>query len=575
MPMKQKAKSIINKYFNFSLKWRIFFFYICFGFIPLIFITFYSFYISSKSISVTTEKQVRELINGVAQRMDAFYNKVEGDINLLSDNPIVQLVFLQFSYSQRVQYLWDKLAKYRTNSVNYDRISLYTPSGELILTTPKTTNEKATRLVSNAMITDAFENDFSLYRINREDGGKLLFFKRVYDFEDSVEPVGLVVYEISNYMFASFLDQVDIGDGIVKSITGKDGQNIYLHKDEKAGATDYAMSNIVKYSATVDSLGWEISISIPEKVLFEDIYNLRNKSVYFSLIVAAVAFVSALFFIKRILVPIRKVIDGTKHFAEGDLDYRIHMDSGKELKVLSEAFNSMAEQLQSRHDKLIQTNKLASLGLLSAGIAHEIKNPLAGIKTSVQVLSRKLPDSSVEKNILDSVTGEVDRLNKIVTDMLNFAKPMPSVKNNVQLNNVAEKALSFLSKDLKDKNVRVYNNLKPIEVHLDQDQFLQIIINLLLNALAAIDSDDGIISLYHEGEYNEFMVIEDNGVGIAENKLDKIFDPFFSMSKGGTGLGLSVVYSLAKHNDIDISVQSKEGIGTKVRLKFRRNITDG
>jgi len=575
MPMKQKTKSIINKYFNFSLKWRVIFFYICFGFVPLIFITFYSFYISSKSISVTTEKQVRELINGVAQRMDAFYNKVEGDINLLSDNPIVQLVFLQFSYSQRVQYLWDKLAKYRTNSVNYDRISLYTPSGELILTTPKTTNEKATRLVSNAMITDAFEEDFSVYRINREDGGKLLFFKRVYDFENSVEPVGLVVYEISNYMFASFLDQVDIGDGIVKSITGKDGQNIYLHKDEKAGATDYATSSIVKYSATVDSLGWEISISIPEKVLFEDIYNLRNKSVYFSLIVAAVAFVSALFFIKRILVPIRKVIDGTKHFAEGDLDYRIHMDSGNELKVLSEAFNSMAEQLQSRHDKLIQTNKLVSLGLLSAGIAHEIKNPLAGIKTSVQVLSRKMADSSVEKNILDSVTGEVDRLNKIVTDMLNFAKPMPSVKNKVQLNNVAEKALSFLSKDLKDKNVRVYNDLKPIEVHLDQDQFLQIIINLLLNALAAIDSDDGIISLYHEGAYNEFMVIEDNGVGIAEDKLDKIFDPFFSMSKGGTGLGLSVVYSLAKHNDIDISVQSKEGIGTKVRLKFRRNITDG
>ncbi|HCW92998.1 HAMP domain-containing sensor histidine kinase [Flexistipes sinusarabici] len=563
------------KILNLSLKWRIIIFYFFFGFIPLVFISYYSFFISSKSISSTTEKQVKELMNGVSQRMDAFYYKIKGDIYQLSDNPIVQLVFLQFSYSQRVQYLWDKLAKYRTNSVNYDRISLYTPTAELVLTTPKVNRAESKRLVSTSIITDAFSRDFSLYRINRGEAGSLLFIKRVYDFENNEEPVGLVIYEISNDMFTDFLDQVDIGEGIVKSIIGKNGEKIYEHNEGNVNKSTLSDSSFVKYSTNVSSLGWDISISIPEKVLFEDIYNLRNKSLFFSILVALIAFTSALFFIKRILVPIRKVIDGTKRFAEGDLDYRINLETGKELKVLSEAFNNMAQQLQSRQNELIQTNKLVSLGLLSASIAHEIKNPLAGIKTSVQAISKRKIYESSEREILNNVTSEVDRLNKIVTEMLNFAKPVPSVKSNVRIDAVVEKALTFLANDLKNKKVKVYNRLKPSEKYLDEDQFLQILINLMLNALASIKTEGGFINIHQENDSGEVLIIEDNGIGIPEDKLDKIYDPFFSMSKEGTGLGLSVVYSLAKQNNIDIEIDSAENAGTKVKLKFKGDNENG
>ncbi len=207
---------------------------------------------------------------------------------------------------------------------------------------------------------------------------------------------------------------------------------------------------------------------------------------------------------------------------------------------------------------------------MSGGIAHEIRNPLAGIKTSVQVLIKRL-QTEKSKNLSQGILEEVDQLNKVVTDLLNFSKPGPSNRIDYSLSKIIHYCLQLMGKDLKDKNVTVVDKVNDRLVKVDPAQTNQIIMNILLNSLSAVKSDSGVITLtdgIEEGTGAVTLTIQDNGKGIPEGQVEHIFDPFFSLSSGGTGLGLSVVFTLLQQNMIKHQVQSKENIGTSFTLIF-------
>jgi signal transduction histidine kinase len=277
---------------------------------------------------------------------------------------------------------------------------------------------------------------------------------------------------------------------------------------------------------------------------------------------------------RRLTVPINQIVEGTREFASGNLEYRLNMTKGCEIKKLSDAVDQMAEELMQRQNELAQANKLASLGTMSAGIAHEIKNPLAGLKTSSQTIKMMAKDESLQK-VAGNLESEVDRLSQIVNNLLDFAKPQNSVKTKFPLNEALNKSLSLINNELKKKSVQTEIKNCDIEVYADKGQLVQVLINLLLNAVSAIEHKNGqiVISAEKEGRFTTVR-ITDNGSGIAEKDIDKIFDPFYSLSKKGTGLGLSVVYSLLRHNEISINVESEVDIGTTIILTFSGDTND-
>ena len=245
--------------------------------------------------------------------------------------------------------------------------------------------------------------------------------------------------------------------------------------------------------------------------------------------------------------------------------------------------------LRKRMEELmVRVDKLASLGELSAGIAHEIRNPLAGMKTSIQVLAKKLSTPS-QLILIKGVLSEIDRLNKIVTDLLKFSGPSPSYPGPVDIKLVLKTTLDLLQEKIKNLEIKIvkkYDQKIP-RAFLDREQIQQVFLNLMLNAVNAMPGGgtltisitkrmnqnkikEKITQSFSPGFSleNEYMIVsfKDTGSGIKKENLHRVFNPFFTTDPNGTGLGLSITHKLLEKNNAFIYIDSKEEKGCKVTL---------
>jgi PAS domain S-box-containing protein len=239
-------------------------------------------------------------------------------------------------------------------------------------------------------------------------------------------------------------------------------------------------------------------------------------------------------------------------------------------------FNDISERKKIENN-MVTLDRLTSIGKLAAGIAHEIRNPLAGMKTSIQVLKNRLCKDQNGSNtkLFNGVLYEINRINHLITGILNFAKPRIPKYEKVDLIEVLNRVLDLLNKTPEKKNIKInkINNSSNSLVYVDKDQIEQIFLNIMQNSFAAMNNVDGVLNISidnYQEESGTFVNIEfhDNGCGIEPENLDKIYDPFFTTRHQGTGLGLSVVYELIKGNNGVIEVLSSVDIGTKFIIKF-------
>lgn len=228
-------------------------------------------------------------------------------------------------------------------------------------------------------------------------------------------------------------------------------------------------------------------------------------------------------------------------------------------------------QMKKAEERLLLTERLSSLGVLTAGVAHELRNPLAGIKINTQILLRNKEISEKEKRLLKNTEEGIEKIQKIVDDMLNFARPQHSQLKEVDINELIEGSLEILQTKLKLGNIstafKKEDNLPKIKV--DPHQIHQVFINLILNSIQAMpNGGDLIISSFLNEEGDIKVEIEDTGIGIPQENLKKIFDPFFTTKSEGTGLGLSITLKILERHGATIDVKSKEGKGTKFTIFF-------
>ncbi|MDD4858170.1 MAG: ATP-binding protein, partial [Candidatus Krumholzibacteria bacterium] len=237
-------------------------------------------------------------------------------------------------------------------------------------------------------------------------------------------------------------------------------------------------------------------------------------------------------------------------------------------------------EIKRMEEEIRYLDRLAVLGRFTSAIAHEIRNPLTGIAAGIQYINRSQGLSPEHRENISFILNEVDRLNRIITDLLKVGKPHDLLCQKVAVKDLVDRSSRSLSELFKNKGidfaVTLADNIPLIEV--DPDQIVQVLINLLKNAAEAVPQN-GVVSLggsLYEGgdrdvvrEKDREMVcieIKDNGAGIASADKEKIFEPFFSRKKGGTGLGLFVSQSIVQHHHGRISISSEPGKGTSFRL---------
>jgi two-component system NtrC family sensor kinase len=263
---------------------------------------------------------------------------------------------------------------------------------------------------------------------------------------------------------------------------------------------------------------------------------------------------------------------------EGNLSAAIIYDTkGHELAFVSLFVDlkerlDMERKLRQTQEQLLQSEKLASIGRLSAGVAHEINNPLTTILTSAMLIQEDIDSADQIYNEMKTISDETLRCRKIVTSLLDFARQSKPTKKLNDLNKIVKQSFGLTRKQAAFQDVIVELNLSENlpDTYLDKDQIQQSLINLTLNAIEATDSGGKIrlTTLYDSKTNTIEILIRDTGIGIQPENMDKIFDPFFTTTEGGTGLGLAVTHGIIEQHGGTINVESTPGQGTCFTIRL-------
>jgi two-component system NtrC family sensor kinase len=283
---------------------------------------------------------------------------------------------------------------------------------------------------------------------------------------------------------------------------------------------------------------------------------------------------------RLVLVPVETLAGATRQVAEGDLTVRVPATARHELGDLARAFNEMTRRLAETQVQLTQADKLASVGRLAAGVAHEINNPLTGILTYASFLLKRA-DSKELKEDLDVIVRETKRCREIVRGLLDFARQTPPTRQATDLNETVRRAAAILMNQLSLNRVALDLDLDQGlgPVLADPTQIQQVVVNLLVNAADAV-AEGGRIRLATRkaagGRPGAEIVVEDDGRGISAADLAHVFEPFFS-TKGprGTGLGLAVTWGIVEGHGGTIDVESSEGRGSRFTVRLPLDVRDG
>lgn len=258
----------------------------------------------------------------------------------------------------------------------------------------------------------------------------------------------------------------------------------------------------------------------------------------------------------------------------GDLNVSVSFaNRNDEIGDLGRNFNQMVRQLRDSRDEIERLHRtqmsraehLATLGEMATGLAHEIRNPLAGIAGVIEIIGRDLPGTSPARAVVKDVRQEIARINHIVTDLLQTARPHPPKVRRSDLNTTVEHAVMLGRQQALAKSVEIALHKDPSlpEVEHDSDQIHQVLLNLLLNALQAIDKNGKVTVIVEKQGKNAVVEVTDNGRGIPPENLPNIFRPFFTTKGDGTGLGLSLARRIVEDHQGRIDVTSTLGKGTK------------
>ena len=355
----------------------------------------------------------------------------------------------------------------------------------------------------------------------------------------------------------------------------------------------YVVNNwyIAAYEPIKDIKGEIIGI-LYVGILEEKFTDMRQKAVAIFLGITlagmAIAMIVSNFLANGVLQPIKRLVFASQQWAKGNLDYRVKTARKDEIAELTNTFNLMAFSLKERDERLkeyaqqqiMKSERLATLGQLAAGVAHEINNPLGAVLMYTHLSLEEMEAEDPHRKNMEKAVGEATRCKDIVKGLLDFARQTEPKVEELAANEILERTLSLVENQALFQNVKITKLFSPSlpKVMIDGSQIQQVFTNIILNAAEAIEKEGDLsvaTRIAPDGEHIE-IEITDTGCGISKESLEKIFDPFFTTKEvgRGTGLGLAVSYGIVARHKGTINVKSEQGKGTTfiIRLPIRYEV---
>jgi two-component system NtrC family sensor kinase len=387
-------------------------------------------------------------------------------------------------------------------------------------------------------------------------------------------------------------------EGVLTIHPSREGQNVYDERDDEgrafiremcekgSGWVRYpwrnpgdlvARTKIVRYEH-FEPWNWIVAVGSYEDEFYREANVIRGRIGWtvglLSLAVGLVAVVFVFWASKVYTDPIQRMIQGVRRVKRGKLDEKIPVDSADELGELATTFNRLTDVLKRNRemeDTLAQQGKMASLGVLASGVAHEINNPLGVILGYSGYIEKKLDPEDPNLKYIQEIRRESNRCKKIVQDLLGYARVPRPARVDTDLNALLGQIADFASNHTDMQGVTVVKEFDPSLPHvpLDPDQVRQVAINIILNAGAAMPGGGRLVVRTALGEPDFVEVVfQDTGSGIPPEHLEKIFEPFFTTKGRGTGLGLAISKQIVEQHHGTIRVASVVGQGTTVTVSF-------
>lgn len=340
----------------------------------------------------------------------------------------------------------------------------------------------------------------------------------------------------------------------------------------------------------IPDISWGVLVFQPEEIAYREIRKVETTSLFFVIIGIIIASSAGIFFSKNIEKSINSIIRGTEEIRRGNLNFEIKTDSEDEIGHLAREFNMMTAELKESQDHLIASEKLAALGTMAAGMAHEIKNPLVALRTFTQLLPLKWEDKEFRDKFASVIPPEIDKINKIAENLLKFGRPSKPEFKPINIETVLDEVLDLVENQIKKNNIRVSTKfVKTQMVNGDPSQLSQAFLNIIMNAIQAMNDGGELIIKTDVGHVIQlgkitksgfipnskievkdpgrklpvvFVEITDSGPGISEENMKNMFDPFFTTKESGTGMGLPITLRIIEDHKGSIKLRSQLGKGT-------------
>ena len=493
------------------------------------------------------------------------YISIKTKFILLLSALMAAVLGVQFYLNNQTQQKFiDELAMIYTDFNRLtDTYMLQLPPPTQVVTSLKSTGKKTKRhtITQDNFIFNIDDNQLIL---NSDACDSNLVMDHVFRFRSSGDPDDSL--RSGSSMFYNFSNRFNLDS--LRSTGGKIMQEIIHDGKGKhlevivPDLSDAKKPRVLKYKYN-------------EAALSDMMNKMRTRNLLATLLLFGISITGIVMVTRKFLKPIDSLKQSFAGVVNGNLDVSVESKNRDEMGQLANSFNHMVNELKKNKHKealLKRQERLVSLGELSAGVAHEIKNPLNTINLTIDYLKDSLISDKNTKagTYIGNIQQEVRRLDKLVNNFLNYVRSESLKMNDVSIQKLILEIISLYEWEINKEGIKV--NLDGIEdfiVKADPERLKTAVVNLILNAIQAM-SQDGLLTIYSDKE-KKCLYIRDTGKGIPDKLKEKIFDPFYSTRTGGTGLGLPTAYKIINEHEGQLNIDSKENEGTIATIQFGEN----